>query len=255
MKKKNICIGLLIAFIIIIIVSWMLYLKKQEKKIPDSNVKSFEKIMDIISSENTTNENILEVGLTEEDSTIENDKKEKKEEDVSINVQKEITSQETKQENKNEQKKEEKPITINKSVDQPTQKKEEKPIQETTKPSMQVQENNNQMKDKETVVKNNTNVETKQDKQEIKKDVFTYAENTDMIGRMKKIIEDNETDDMKEFGYTIKTESSIVNSTNYFSFTEKRVKDKIKYKFGLIQIYARDYYKNGVFQYTECFII
>ena len=237
MKKRNICIGLLIAFIIIIIVSWMLYLKKQEKKIPDSNVKSFEKIMDIISSENTTNENILEVGLTEEDSTVENDKKEKKEEDVSINVQKEITSQETKQENKNEQ------------------KKEEKPIQESTKPSMQVQENNNQMKDKETVVKNNTNVETKQDKQEIKKDVFTYAENTDMIGRMKKIIEDNETDDMKEFGYTIKTESSIVNSTNYFSFTEKRVKDKIKYKFGLIQIYARDYYKNGVFQYTECFII
>ena len=237
MKKKNICIGLLIAFIIIIIVSWMLYLKKQEKKIPDSNVKSFEKIMDIISSENTTNENILEVGLTEEDSTVENDKKEKKEEDVSINVQKEITSQETKQENKNEQ------------------KKEEKPIQESTKPSMQVQENNNQKKDKETVVKNNTNVETKQDKQEIKKDVFTYAENTDMIGRMKKIIEDNETDDMKEFGYTIKTESSIVNSTNYFSFTEKRVKDKIKYKFGLIQIYARDYYKNGVFQYTECFII
>ncbi len=237
MKKKNICIGLLIAFIIIIIVSWMLYLKKQEKKIPDSNVKSFEKIMDIISSENTTNENILEVGLTEEDSTVENDKKEKKEEDVSINVQKEITSQETKQENINEQ------------------KKEEKPIQESTKPSMQVQENNNQMKDKETVVKNNTNVETKQDKQEIKKDVFTYAENTDMIGRMKKIIEDNETDDMKEFGYTIKTESSIVNSTNYFSFTEKRVKDKIKYKFGLIQIYARDYYKNGVFQYTECFII
>ena len=237
MKKRNICIGLLIAFIIIIIVSWMLYLKKQEKKIPDSNVKSFEKIMDIISSENTTNENILEVGLTEEDSTVENDKKEKKEEDVSINVQKKITSQETKQENKNEQ------------------KKEEKPIQESTKPSMQVQENNNQMKDKKTVVKNNTNVETKQDKQEIKKDVFTYAENTDMIGRMKKIIEDNETDDMKEFGYTIKTESSIVNSTNYFSFTEKRVKDKIKYKFGLIQIYARDYYKNGVFQYTECFII
>ena len=237
MKKKSICIGLLIAFIIIIIVSWMLYLKKQEKKITDSNVKSFEKIMDIISSENTTNENILEVGLTEEDSTVENDKKEKKEEDVSINVQKEITSQETKQENKNEQ------------------KKEEKPIQESTKPSMQVQENNNQKKDKETVVKNNTNVETKQDKQEIKKDVFTYAENTDMIGRMKKIIEDNETDDMKEFGYTIKTESSIVNSTNYFSFTEKRVKDKIKYKFGLIQIYARDYYKNGVFQYTECFII
>ena len=237
MKKKNICIGLLIAFIIIIIVSWMLYLKKQEKKIPDSNVKSFEKIMDIISSENTTNENILEVGLTEEDSTVENDKKEKKEEDVTINDQKEITSQETKQENKNEQ------------------KKEEKPIQESTKPSMQVQENNNQKKDKETVVKNNTNVETKQDKQEIKKDVFTYAENTDMIGRMKKIIEDNETDDMKEFGYTIKTESSIVNSTNYFSFTEKRVKDKIKYKFGLIQIYARDYYKNGAYQYTQCFIL
>ena len=31
--------------------------------------------------------------------------------------------------------------------------------------------------------------------------------------------------------------------------------DKIKYKFGTIKIYARDYYNNGQFICTQCYII
>lgn len=76
-----------------------------------------------------------------------------------------------------------------------------------------------------------------------------------MINKIKNIITSNESDDMKMYGYNIVVDSSIVNSTSQFTFTEQRVKDKIKYKFGTIKIYVQDYYNNGEFICTQCYII
>ena len=72
---------------------------------------------------------------------------------------------------------------------------------------------------------------------------------------MKEIIENNESEYMKKFGYTVIKDETIVNLTNQFTFTEDRVIDSLKYKFDTIRVYARDYYVNGVFMWTECFII
>ena len=60
---------------------------------------------------------------------------------------------------------------------------------------------------------------------------------------------------METYGCIVTPDSSIVDQTSEFTFTEERMIGKIKYKFGTIKIYARDYYKNGVYQYTQCFML
>ena len=76
-----------------------------------------------------------------------------------------------------------------------------------------------------------------------------------MIAKIKEIIKNNETQDMQEYGYEVVQDNTIPEITNEFTFTEKRVKDKLKFKSGIIRIYARDYYYNGNYISTQCFII
>ena len=76
-----------------------------------------------------------------------------------------------------------------------------------------------------------------------------------MTEKLINTIKANESDYMKNYGYEVIIDESIVNSTNQFTFTESRVKNKIIYKFGTIKVYARDYYVGNEYKWTECFII
>ena len=107
---------------------------------------------------------------------------------------------------------------------------------------------------KEEKVEEKNQEETKEDKQE---DIITeeYKINNQMINQLKETIKNNETEDMKNYGYEIVVDSSIVEITNQFTFTEYRVKNKLALKYGTIRIYARDYYYNGTYITTQCFII
>lgn len=109
---------------------------------------------------------------------------------------------------------------------------------------------NNKSKNENTKEKVNIN---KND--ETIKNVTEYKINKTKIAEMKRIINSNPSSEMIEFGYNIVVDSSIVNSTNEFTYTEKRVKSKMINKFGTIKIYARDYYINGKYISTQCFII
>lgn len=82
-----------------------------------------------------------------------------------------------------------------------------------------------------------------------------YKTNDTMINTIKSVIESNESEDMQLYGYSIVVDSSIIETTSQFTYTKQRVIDKIKYKFGTIKIYARDYYNNGQFICTQCYII
>ena len=82
-----------------------------------------------------------------------------------------------------------------------------------------------------------------------------YKENLQMINKITDIINKNLSEDMKEYGYSIIKDGSIPELTNEFTFTEQRVINKIKYKSGIIRVYARDYYYNGNYINTQCFII
>lgn len=99
----------------------------------------------------------------------------------------------------------------------------------------------------------NEEVQTKittQTKEESEK----YVRNDTMINKIRKVIESNESENMKNYGYNIQVDSSIKSLTNQFTFAESRVISCIKYSFGTIRIYAEDYYKNGQLIMTECYI-
>lgn len=104
--------------------------------------------------------------------------------------------------------------------------------------------------EKKTEKQENNKVE--EQKQVIKEE---YKRNDEMIAKIKEIIKNNETQDMQEYGYEVVQDNTIPEITNEFTFTEKRVKDKLKFKSGIIRIYARDYYYNGNYISTQCFII
>jgi hypothetical protein len=82
-----------------------------------------------------------------------------------------------------------------------------------------------------------------------------YKTNNTMINTIRNVINSNQSEDMKLYGYNIVVDNSIVDVTSQFTYTEQRVIDKIKYKFGTIRIYARDYYNNGQYICTQCYII
>lgn len=82
-----------------------------------------------------------------------------------------------------------------------------------------------------------------------------YKINEKKIAEIRNIINSNPSEDMKLYGYEIVVDSSITEITTQFTFTEKRVKYKITWKFGTIRIYAQDYYRNGQYITTECYLI
>ena len=100
-----------------------------------------------------------------------------------------------------------------------------------------------------------TNVEQIKKNEELKKQEEKCIINYEMIEKIKNIIINNESEDMKRYGYSVIVDSSITNITNQFTFSEKRVIDKITLKFGTIRIYAFDYYEMEQFICTQCFII
>ena len=160
--------------------------------------------------------------------------------------------------------KQEQPKTNNQTA---TEKpKQEQPKQEEQPKKEETAQNNKQ----ETPTQNNQEPikqeepkkeESKVEKQEEtkveqeKKNIEEYKINQEMINRIKTIIKNNETEDMKTYGYEIVVDSSIPELTNEFTFTEKRVINKITWSCGIIKIYARDYYYNGNLVSTQCFIL
>ena len=83
----------------------------------------------------------------------------------------------------------------------------------------------------------------------------TFKINNSIINKMKSIINSNPSTFMKQFGYNIVVDSSIVNKTTGFTYTETRVKNAIANSFGTISIYAQDYYVGNELRWTESFIL
>lgn len=134
---------------------------------------------------------------------------------------------------------------------------QERPIIEVKKESTEIKENNNNTpQTKEESIQ--TVPETP--KQEVVKEQPVmigeeYKTNDAMINTIKNVINSKQSEDMKLYGYNIVVDSTIVDITSQFTYTEQRVIDKIKYKFGTIRVYARDYYNNGQYICTQCYII
>lgn len=83
----------------------------------------------------------------------------------------------------------------------------------------------------------------------------SFRENTAIINEIRNIINANPSTYMKQLGYNIVVDSSIVNLTTGFTYTQTRVRNAIANSFGTIRIYARDYYVGNELRWTEGFIL
>lgn len=135
-----------------------------------------------------------------------------------------------------------------------------------TKEKEEVSNSENITKKEETNIVNNPTIieEPKKEEskpietpkqEETKQDVHTFKYNGTIVEKIRQDIMNNESEYMKQYGYNIIVDESIVTQTNQFTYTTNRVKYMVEYKFGTIKIYARDYYLNGNYMYTECYII
>lgn len=233
--KKYVILTLALIFGIAILSGTMTYVKTNEKE--EKNTRNIVENVESVKQEvvNTVNENekIPDI-VTDENNKIqiENQKNEK------------TPAEDTKTE------------SINSKIFTPQIKENQ------AQTIAEVKNENNQNNEKD----NNTPLQTKEEKiavqpkQEVKQDKKNdlgeeYKTNDAMINAIKNVINSNQSEDMKIYGYNIVIDSSIVNITSQFTYTEQRVIDKIKYKFGTIKIYVRDYYNNGEFICTQCYII
>lgn len=245
MNKKKICIIIssILIFIIIICVALYLYSKNSQKLESSKSLES-EKIQNEII-ENTTDVEIPEV---QEEKSISNEDENQKEINTSI-------VQEEKEDSKNVAE------ASSKTSSEKTNTKSIESKAKTTQTEIKKTETPKQVENTTT----NTIIETPK-KEEIKEDpkpsqstpstnTEKYVKNDAMINKIKNVIQNNESDFMKQYGYNIVVDSSIKTQTNQFTYTENRVKSYITYKFGTIRIYAEDYYVNGNLIMTECYIL
>lgn len=209
------------------------------------------------NSEENISQPIENIVITEEQKEV------KQEENITIKENKEAetitikTNETAKQETKQQEKKEIKKEKTQEQIVITQEQKEEQP------PISQIVENKEEQIQQEEIKKEDVKVEEQEQvKEETKVEqeqepVITeeYKINEQMINKIKTIIQNNETADMKNYGYEIVVDSTIPELTNEFTFTEQRVINKITWKCGIIKIYARDYYFNGNYISTQCFII
>jgi len=85
-----------------------------------------------------------------------------------------------------------------------------------------------------------------EEKQEEPKRVVTLKRNETYINKLKKYIEDK--------GYIATEDASIVEFTNPFTYSSFNIDGYLIGKKSY-SVYARDFYVNGVYQWTQCFII
>lgn len=220
---------------------------QNSKRIQDDKIKNDDNNIEIaeitneLKEENTENDLLVEnkntEAIIEQPKAIDNTEVTKKEK-----IPKE-TSNEIKKDNSNiKASKQPKSNNSNQISENVNEKKNE--------PNKEVKTENKVIQKDET--KQQQTSDTKK-KENVKKE--EYKRNNQMIEKMKNIIQKNETEDMKKYGYEIVVDSSIKEMTNQFTYTEDRVKQKITWKFGTIKIYAEDYYCNGQYIMTECYII
>lgn len=77
--------------------------------------------------------------------------------------------------------------------------------------------------------------------------------NDAMIQKMKTYISTHETERMKKYGYSFVVDSSVTKMTHPFTYSEYNMQTCLDLT-GQIYIYAQDYYVNGQYVETQCYV-
>ena len=234
--KKYLIIAFILIFGIAILSTYITYKKTNSENVieninPQNIVKNVESTNQLQTSDEQTTSELVNNSITQS--------------------QKEVTEKTPVAESKTE-------VKNNKNSTPQVTTNNKQPIAEVNQENTEIKKDNNntpQTKDE------SIQVQPEKTEQEVVKEEKPvtigeeYKINDTMINTIKNVINSNQSEDMKLYGYNIVIDSSIVEDTSQFTYTKQRVIDKIKYKFGTIKIYARDYYNNGQFICTQCYII
>ena len=230
-RKKKICIGIIIFLTFVILGNLIIFFTKKDIKVAENQENQLQE--ENIATENSINNVIDENTITQNEVTENNTITESQDTmaDSNVNNTKKVTVEST-------------PKVAQNSKSQVAVVPKKETVTET-----QVAEKQETQEDKQEETKEESSSQVSQT------NVEKYVRNYSMISRIRQVIQNNETQDMKTFGYNIVVDSSIKNQTNQFTFTESRVINAIRLKFGTIRIYAEDYYYNGQLIMTECYIL
>lgn len=240
---------LIILFIVVVATITVITRYKNADSLQTSNASTNEIIKEnmVESKIESKTEEIISQNIKEEKEDIQIQETPKTTATSSKDTQEQVAVVEKKVEDKNTKVKEEnktiedKKDTIKETKEEVQEIKQEEQLTEKVGES-----NNNQAIDKKEETKLENKTETK---------IEEYKQNTEMINRMKTFIQNNPSDNMKEYGFNVIVDSSIVDLTNQFTYTDQRMKNQLTLRCGTIKIYARDYYYNGNLVMTECFIL
>ena len=75
-----------------------------------------------------------------------------------------------------------------------------------------------------------------------------------MTQKMIDMINNNPNENMIAYGYEVVIDSSAKEMSNPFTYTDERMLTKIQRRCGTIHVYAEDYYLNGNYFGTDCYI-
>jgi len=245
--RKILIFGIVTILIIVLGSCYFIYKDKYggDIKVAPPNEKVEHEDTKVIVYEEVNTTTVEEVDNNEQNTVKSESKVEEKKHTTTVKKQQSTqVKKEVKQESlsqKTEAKKPEKNIVV-------PEQKEETTTEKNTQDEIVIPE-------KEETEKEETKEEVIEEKEEVPQVKDEYKRNNAMIEQMKNVIKNNESDLMKELGYNIVVDSSIITETNQFTFTEFRVKNKIINAFGTIKIYAQDYYHNGQYMYTECYLM
>ena len=250
--KKKICVLIILGLFLlsIIFVGIYFYKNKNVQSVDNSNDISVEEFAETeIADEMKVSENTNQIDkLTENNTIITNNTENEKSSIQKKQDKKQISKIESNSKQKNEVKSE-----------QITPKKEVKDTKDTQNNLAKEENKATTKKEEKTETREGEKDETQHEKtknQEIQKEKEEkYIRNDTMIEKIKTVIQNNESDFMKKYGYNIVVDSSIKNLTNQFTYTEKRVKSMLVNKFGTIRIYVEDYYVDGQLIMTECYLM
>lgn len=268
MNKIKICISIII--IILVITSFYCVIKflstKEEIKVASSFDNS---VIENIIAENLSEKIIIDT--LEDIKVIENQESENNQDNINDKVEeeskladtKEIKGETSSQSSSNSQvtirTTENEPIQVNQEVITETQIVETEPtpivvstqIQETKEPEVTEEK-------QEIVIQTSQNINIeKEEKVESYMSVQNteeYRINNTLTSTIIDIINNNPSQTMIQYGYTVILDESIIALTNPFTFSEQRIKNKIQNKAGTIKLYVRDYYLNGTYIETQCYI-
>ena len=250
-KRKYIIICIIILFAI----STSLVVKNQIKSSKTKNISEENKIEleDTIENNAMGDNEVIENNIIQSSEEQVEEKNNTLEENTKINnslISKENQQTTSIKSNETGSKEKIQIKTENAKKENQTKESSKKEVKGEKKEEQKVEQNKQQEVKQETKKDNSIT-----NNQSPTQNVETFKINNKMIQQIKTVIENNPSENMKKYGFKVVTDDSIINKTNQFTYTESRVKNAIKFSFGTIKIYARDYFVNGQYVWTESFIL